>query len=720
MNRIYIEHISKVMGINLWQAEHCADLIEEGATIPFISRYRKERTGGLDEVQVTEIKHYYIKFTELDKRKAAVIKSIQEQDKLTGELKAAIEETLDENILEDIYLPFKPKRKTRASVARELGLEPLAAGIFELTCIDCKSEAEKYLGENVENTKDALSGARDIISEWISEIAQVRDTVRKYSYKTGVIKVSPFRKGEGEETSKYSNYFDFSQKITDIPAHRILAVLRGHKEGELSVKLEIADNEPEKIIRSIVFKKNSNPSESSKKEVETAIEDSYKRLLAPSIENEILKIAKEKADLESVKVFGENLSALLLASPVGQKRVLAIDPGFRTGCKVVCLDAQGDLLYNDTIYPHPPQNEKIPAMRKISYLAEAYKIEAIAIGDGTAGRETEAFIKKIALPPGVEVFSVSEDGASVYSASDIAREELPGYDVTVRGAVSIGRRMMDPLAELVKIDPKSLGIGQYQHDVDQKLLKEMLDSTVERCVSKVGVNLNTASKHLLSYVSGIGSSLAKNITEHRSINGPFRSRKDLIKVKRLGDKVFEQCAGFLRIPDSANPLDNSAVHPERYQLVEKMAGDLKCTVSDLIKEQQIREKLDIKRYVSEEVGLPTLSDIINELSKPGRDPREKAKIFEFSSDFKTIEDLNPGMVLPGIVTNITNFGAFVDIGIKQDGLVHISQISDKYVSNPSEVVKLQQHVKVRVVDVDLKRGRIQLSMKNLSSVSSGQ
>ncbi len=720
MNRIYIEYISKVMGINLWQAEHCADLIEEGATIPFISRYRKERTGGLDEVQVTEIKHYYLKFTELDKRKIAIIKSIQEQDKLTGDLKTAIEQTLDENILEDIYLPFKPRRKTRASVARELGLEPLASVIFDLTCKDCKSEADKYLGENVENIEIALSGARDIISEWISETAEVRDFVRKYSYKTGVIKVNPHRKGIDEESSKYANYFDFSQKITEIPAHRLLAVLRGHKEGELSVKLEINENEPEKLIRNIVFRKNPSPTEASRREVETAIEDSYKRLLAPSIENEVFKIAKGKADLESVKVFGDNLSALLLASPVGQKRVLAIDPGFRTGCKIVCLDAQGELLHNDTIYPHPPQNEKIPAMKKISNLVQAYKIETIAIGDGTAGRETEAFIKKIALPPGVEVFSVSEDGASVYSASDIAREELPDYDVTVRGAVSIGRRMMDPLAELVKIDPKSLGIGQYQHDVDQKLLREMLDSTVERCVSKVGVNLNTASKHLLSYVSGIGSTVAKNITEYRSINGPFKTRKDLIKVKRLGDKVFEQCAGFLRIPDSENPLDNSAVHPERYSLVEKMASDLRCTVSDLIKEQRIREKLDVKRYVSDEVGLPTLSDIMNELAKPGRDPREKARVFEFSTEIQTIEDLKPGMLLPGIVTNITNFGAFVDIGIKQDGLVHLSQISDKYVSNPSEVVKLQQHVKVRVVDVDLKRGRIQLSMKNLSSASSGQ
>lgn len=718
MNKIYIEHISRIMGVNLWQAEHCIELFEEGATIPFISRYRKERTGGLDEVQVTEIKHYFLRFTELEKRKCSIIKSIQEQDKLTEELRSSIEETLDENRLEDIYLPYKPKRRTRASVARELGLEPLAKDLFEFRVSDCHKEAVKYLSEKIGTSEDALSGARDIIAEWISEKADVREKVREYSGKRGVVKVTAAR-GAGEaENSKYSNYFDFSQNITNIPAHRLLAALRGEKEGELTVKLEVNESDALSIIKTMIFKDKKSVSGSSGEQVTMALEDSYVRLIAPSIENEVFKIAKEKADLESVKVFGENLSALLLAPPVGQKRVLAIDPGFRTGCKIVCLDAQGELLHNDTIYPHPPQNEKIAAMKKISNLVESYKIEVIAIGDGTAGRETEAFIKRIALPAGIEVYSVSEDGASVYSASEIAREELPTYDVTVRGAVSIGRRAMDPLAELVKIDPKSLGVGQYQHDVDQKLLKEMLDTTVERCVSGVGVNLNTASKHLLSYVSGIGPSVAKNIVEYRALNGPFRNRKELLKVKRLGDKLFEQCAGFLRIPGSKNPLDNSAVHPERYSLVEKIASDANCDVTDLIKESKLRDRIDIKKYISEDVGLPTLNDIMQELSKPGRDPREKAKVFEFSPDIQTVEDIKPGMILKGVITNITNFGAFVDIGIKQDGLVHISQISDRFVSNPAEVVKLQQHVRVRVVDVDYKRGRIQLSMKNLPSVSS--
>ncbi|MCK9304552.1 MAG: Tex family protein [Bacteroidales bacterium] len=724
MNKIYTEHITKLMGVNTWQVEHCIELFEEGATIPFISRYRKERTGGLDEVQVTEIKHYFLRFTELEKRKSTILKSIQEQDKLTDKLKKSIEETIDENTLEDLYLPYKPKRRTKASVARELGLEPLARDLFELTVTDCNREADKYLSEMVGTREDALSGARDIIAEWVSETVEVREKIRDLSLKKGVVKVTA-SKGAGEEdNSKFANYFDFSQSVSNIPAHRLLAILRGEKEGELSVKLDINESEAFGLIKGVVFKNkpvSNNKSGASIQvayQVEMAVEDSYKRLLAPSVENEVFKIAKAKADLESVKVFGENLSSLLLAPPVGQKRVLAIDPGFRTGCKIVCLDAQGELLHNDTIFPHPPQNEKITAMKKISNLVEAYKIEVIAIGDGTAGRETESFIKRISLPQGIEVYSVSEDGASVYSASESAREELPDYDVTVRGAVSIGRRAMDPLAELVKIDPKSLGVGQYQHDVDQKLLKEMLDTTVESCVSRVGVNLNTASKHLLGYVSGIGPSIAKSIVEYRALYGPFKSRFELKKVKRLGEKVFEQCAGFLRIPGSENPLDNSAVHPERYELVRNIATDMNCTVDDLIRRGEIRKGIDIKRYISEDVGVPTLTDILEELSKPGRDPREKAKVFEFSSDIQTIEDIKPGMILKGIVTNITNFGAFVDIGIKQDGLVHISQISDRYVSNPAEVIKLQQHVRVRVVDVDYKRGRIQLSMKNLLSSSS--
>ncbi len=699
------------MSIAAWQVEHCVQLFDEGATIPFISRYRKERTGALNEVQVSEIKHYYTRFIELDKRKAAIIKSIEEQEKMTKELRVSIEETLDINKLEDIYLPYKPKRKTKASVARENGLEPLAELIFLFKVDDCEKEAYKYLSDTVESVEKALSGARDIIAEWISEQPAIRQQLRDNYLRKAKICSSPQKKVEESDSSKYKNYFDFSGNLGNIPSHRLLAILRGVKDGELVLKIEPDTTDSLEIIKRHILPRNRSYSKSTLQQFEIAIDDSYKRLLNPSIENETLRIAKEKADLESVKVFGENLTALLLAPPVGQKRVLALDPGFRTGCKVVCLDAQGRLLHNDTIFPHPPQNDKISSIKKISNLVESYEIEVIAIGDGTASRETESFIKKIALPPTIQVYAVSEDGASVYSASPVAREEFPDYDVTVRGAVSIGRRAMDPLAELVKIDPKSLGIGQYQHDVDQTLLKEMLDNTVESCVNKVGVNLNTASKHLLSYVSGIGPSIAQSIVDYRDKNGPFRSRLELKKVKRLGDKAFEQSAGFLRIPNAENPLDNSAVHPERYGLVEKMAKDIKRSISDIIKEESIRKELDIKRYITEEVGLPTLNDIMTELAKPGRDPRQSAKVMEFSPDIQTIEDLRVDMELPGIVTNITNFGAFVDIGIKQDGLIHISQMADKFVSNPADVVKLQQHVNVRVIEVDLKRGRVQLSLR---------
>lgn len=699
------------MSVSAWQVEHCIQLFDEGATIPFISRYRKERTGALDEVQVSEIKHYYIRFIELDKRKAAIIKSIEEQEKMTRELRVSIEEILDINKLEDIYLPYKPKRKTKASVARESGLEPLAERIYSFKVDDCEKEAYNYLSDAIENVEKALSGARDIIAEWISEQPAIRQQLRDSYLRKAKICSTPQKKVEDGDSSKYKNYFDFSGNLGNIPSHRLLAILRGVKDGELVLKIEPDTTDSLEIIKRHILPRNKSYSKSTLKQFEIAIDDSYKRLLNPSIENETLRIAKEKADLESVKVFGENLTALLLAPPVGQKRVLAIDPGFRTGCKVVCLDAQGRLLHNDTIFPHPPQNDKISSIKKISNLVESYKIEVIAIGDGTASRETESFIKKIALPPTIQVYAVSEDGASVYSASPVAREEFPDYDVTVRGAVSIGRRAMDPLAELVKIDPKSLGIGQYQHDVDQTLLKEMLDNTVESCVNKVGVNLNTASKHLLSYVSGIGPSIAQSIVDYRDKNGPFRSRLELKKVKRLGDKAFEQSAGFLRIPDAENPLDNSAVHPERYALVEKMAKDIKRSISDIIKEESIRKELDVKRYITEEVGLPTLNDIMTELAKPGRDPRQSAKVMEFSADIQTIEDLRIDMELPGIVTNITNFGAFVDIGIKQDGLIHISQMADKYISNPADVVKLQQHVNVRVIEVDLKRGRVQLSLR---------
>lgn len=711
MIKLYIDFISTKLSVMPWQVENCVELIEEGATVPFISRYRKERTGTLDEVQVAEIKHYVSKFDELEKRKEAVLKSIEEQGKLNDSLRKEIVECVDSQRLEDLYLPYRPKRRTKATIAKEKGLEPLADTLMTFKAENVKSIAKRFLGKDVKTEEDALSGARDIIAERISEKIEVREDLRTQYIKFGKI-VSKAQKGiEDVESSKFKNYFDYTGSIYNIPAHRLLAILRGVNDGELQVKVSVEQDYCLNGIRRFVYPKGERIPFENKQQIKEAIEDSYKRLLHPSVENESLKIAKEKADIESIRVFGENLTALLLAPPLGQKRVLAIDPGFRTGCKIVCLDSMGDLLHNDTIYPHPPVNEKIQAIKKISNLVESYKIEVIAIGDGTASRETEAFIKKIPMPEGVKVFSVSEDGASVYSASPIAREEFPNYDVTVRGAVSIGRRVMDPLAELVKIDPKSIGVGQYQHDVDQSLLKEKLDNVVISCVNKVGVNLNTASKHLLSYVSGIGPSLAQNIIEYRSINGPFKSRNQLLKVKRLGEKVYEQCAGFLRIPDAPNPLDNSAVHPERYSLVEKMATDLKCSVVDLIKDDEKRSKIELNKYTTNEVGLPTLNDIITELSKPGRDPRTGVVKMEFSEDIQTIEDLKIGMILPGIVTNITNFGAFVDLGIKQDGLIHISQMSDKFISSPSEVLKLHQAVEVKVIEIDSARKRIQLSLK---------
>lgn len=716
MNSIYLNLITAQLSVAVWQIENCVELLEEGSTIPFISRYRKEKTGGLDEVQVAEIKHFFNYFTDLDKRKATIISSIEEQGKLTEELKREIENCTDAIKLEDIYLPYKPKRRTKASIAKEKGLEPLALAILEMDVPDCSALAQEYTTQEVESQEAALQGARDIIAELVSENAAIRESLRlQYGkYAKVVAKKQRGLDAEDEESSKYRNYFDFTGNISNIPSHRFLALMRGTKEGHLSAKLEVEPEFSENIIKREIFKGKKGVSKSCKEQIETAIEDSYKRLLHPSIENETFRIAKEKADREAVKVFGENLTALLLAAPVGQKRVLALDPGFRTGCKLVCLDAQGELIHNDTIYPHPPVNEKIQAIKKINTLIEAYKIEIIAIGDGTASRETESFIKKIPMPKGIQVFSVSEDGASVYSASAVAREEFPNYDVTVRGAVSIGRRVMDPLAELVKIDPKALGVGQYQHDIDQNMLKEMLDNTVVSCVNKVGVNLNTASKHLLSYVSGVGPAVAKNIVDFRSQNGPFKSKLELLKVKRLGAKVFEQSAGFLRIPDAHNPLDNTAVHPERYPLVEQMAADIKKSVSDLIKDSESRAKIEIGKYVSNEVGEPTLKDIMEELAKPGLDPRKTAKVMEFSSDIRTIDDLKPNMILPGLVTNITNFGVFVDIGIKQDGLIHISQLADRFISNPSEVVKLQQHLKVKVLEIDLKRGRIQLTLKGLN------
>ena len=707
MNKKYIAYLSSKMQLKNWQVEHCVQLLEEGSTVPFISRYRKEATGNLNEVEIAEIKHFQLLFEELEKRKAAVLKSIKEQQKLTPELEKEIEECVQMQQLEDIYLPYRPKRKTRASIAKERGFEPLAERMLSLELPNLMEYAATFGA----TAQEAIAGAKDIIAENIAERREIREELRGYYLRNAVV-VSRKAKGAEEENEdeKYANYYTFSEKIAKIPAHRLLAVLRGQDEGALSVKLEADEEIVHKIMCRLFYNGCRCKSYGLYQVLEETLRDAFKRLLHPSIEKEALKSAKERADIESIKVFGENLRQLLLAAPVGQKRTMAIDPGFRTGCKVVCLDAQGNLLHNETIYPHPPQNEKIVSMKRLSNMLEAYKIEVVAIGNGTAGRETEAFIKRIHFPQEVKVFSVSEDGASIYSASETAREEFPQYDVTVRGAVSIGRRLMDPLAELVKIDPKSLGVGQYQYDVDQSLLKEKLDEVVESCVNSVGVNLNTASRHLLSYVSGIGPALAKSIVEYRAENGAFKGREELKRVKRLGGKAFEQAAGFLRIPDAANPLDNSSVHPERYALVEQMASDAGIALKELVGNKEMVERINLSAYLSDDVGMPTLNDIAAELAKPGRDPRSLAKVFEFSNDISTIEDLAEGMELPGIVTNITNFGAFVDIGIKQNGLVHVSQMSNKFISNPSEVLKLHQHVMVQVLSVDLKRSRIQLKL----------
>ena len=703
MNKLYTEHIAGQLQTAVWQVEHCIELFEEGATVPFISRYRKERTGALDEMQVAAVRHYWLRFTELEKRKAAILTSIEEQGKLTDALRQAIEHEVDAQTVEDLYLPYRPKRRTRASVAREKGYEPLALKLWNMELDHPERESD-----------EALAGARDIIAEMVAESQPVRAQLRDLYTRWGTVASHVSRGKEADaDAQNYQNYFDFSQRLDRIPSHRLLAMLRARAQGFVTVKVEVnPDHALERIDRK-VYEKKRRPTPACRAEVDAAVEDAYKRLLHPSIENEVLAQAKEKADIEAIRVFGENLRELLLAPPVGQKRTLAIDPGFRTGCKVVCLDAQGTLLHNDTIYPHPPVNEKMAAMRKISAMVEAYKIEVIAIGNGTAGRETEAFIQKIALPEGVRVYSVSEDGASVYSASEVAREEFPDYDVTVRGAVSIGRRLMDPLAELVKIDPKSIGVGQYQHDVDQTLLKERLDETVESCVNRVGINLNTASSWLLRYVSGIGPVLARNIVEYRTVNGPFGSRDELLQVKRLGAKVFEQCAGFLRIPDAANPLDNTAVHPERYALVEQMAADAGVAVGTFIADATVREKIDLKRYVAGDVGMPTLTDMMTEIAKRGRDPRGSIHVFEFSQEIHSIDDVRVGMILPCIVTNVTAFGAFVDIGIHEHGLIHVSQLGDKYVSDPSKVVKVHQQLEARVISVDLDRGRIGLSLKGI-------
>jgi uncharacterized protein len=688
-------------------------LLQGGATIPFISRYRKEATGGLDEVQIGDIQTRYEKLCELSKRKETVLSTIEEQGKLTPELKARISACWNATELEDIYLPFKPKRKTRAEAARAKGLEPLALLLMMQKENNLAAKVRNFVKGEVKDEEDALKGARDILAEQISEDERSRNLMRNQFQRQALIQSKVVKGKEAEEASaKYRDYFDFCEPLKKCSSHRLLALRRGESEGVLKVTIFPEDEDMcnERLQRLFVRANNE-----CAHQVEEALTDAYKRLLKPAIETEFAALSKEKADEEAIRVFAENLRQLLLAPPLGQKRVMGIDPGFRTGCKVVCLDAQGTLLHNEAIYPHPPKSEYAQAARKIVKLVEQYKIEAIAIGNGTASRETEQFVTSQRYDREVQVFVVSEDGASIYSASKTAREEFPDYDVTVRGAVSIGRRLMDPLAELVKIDAKSIGVGQYQHDVDQTKLKASLDQTVESCVNLVGVNVNTASKHLLTYVSGLGPTLAQNIVDYRTENGPFESRRQLLKVPRMGAKAYEQCAGFLRIPQAKNPLDNSAVHPESYPIVEQMAKDLNCTVADLIKDKELRSKIDLKKYVTDTVGLPTLTDILQELDKPGRDPRQKIQVFEFDKNVRTLDDLQEGMELPGIVTNITNFGCFVDIGIKENGLVHVSQLADRFVSNPADVVRIHQHVRVKVMSIDHERKRIQLTMKGLNN-----
>ena len=702
--------IAKSLKLPVHQVENTLKLLQGGASIPFISRYRKESTGGLNEVQIGEIQTLQEKLSELAKRKVTIITSIEGAGKLTPELRTRINSCWDATVLEDIYLPYKPKRKTRADIARQKGLEPLAMLLLLQRENHLENKVRSFIKGDVKDEKDALKGARDIIAEQINENEQARNIVRNLFAQQAIISSNVIKGKESEDIAlKYRDYFNFSEPLKRCSSHRLLALRRGETEGIL--KISIAPSDESKCTENIerCFIHNNN---ACSKQVKEAIMDAYKRLLKPAIETEFAASSKEHADEEAIRVFAENLRQLLLAPPLGQKRVIGIDPGYRTGCKIVCLDAQGTLLYNDTIYPHPPKSEKEKAGNKLKTLVQQYKIEAIAIGNGTASRETEQFVKSLQFTHNVQIYVVSEDGASIYSASKTAREEFPNYDVTVRGAVSIGRRLIDPLAELVKIDAKSIGVGQYQHDVDQLKLKEALNHTVENCVNLVGVNVNTASRHLLTYVSGLGPVLAQNIVDYRTSNGPFHSRKELLKVPRMGAKAFEQCAGFLRIPQADNPLDNSAVHPESYPIVEKMAKDLNCSVSDLIANKSLRECIQIKNYVTETVGIPTLTDIIKELEKPGRDPRKELEMFHFDPDVHSIADLKVGMELPGIVTNITNFGCFIDIGIKINGLVHISQLSDHFVNDPTTIVSIHQHVCVRVLSVDTERKRIQLSLKN--------
>lgn len=706
---IFGKLISENLSLTARQVCNTLELLDSGATVPFISRYRKERTGSLDEVQIAAIQEQYDKLKTISKRKETIRTTIEEQGKLTPELQERIEQCWDANLLEDLYLPYKPKKRTKAEIARQKGLEPLALKIMMQRGCNLDAEAQKFVRGEVKDKEEALAGARDIIAEQVSENEEARKRVRRVFERTALI-TAKVVKGKEEEGDKFKDYFDFQEPLRKCSSHRLLALRRGEAEGVLRVSIAPAEDEDclNQLNRQFV---RSN--DVCGRLVSEAVADSYKRLLRPSIETEFAAGSRAKAEEEAIRVFAANLKQLLLSPPLGQKRVLGIDPGFRTGCKVVCLDNQGTLLHNEAIFPHAPRNEYAQAQRKLAQLVEQYNIEAIAIGNGTASRETERLVKSISFDREVQAFVVSEDGASVYSASKIARDEFPDYDVTVRGAVSIGRRLMDPLAELVKIDPKSIGVGQYQHDVDQTKLKKSLDGVVEFCVSSVGVNLNTASQHLLTYVAGVGPNLAQNIIDYRTENGAFRSRKDLMHVKRMGAKAFEQCAGFLRIPDATDPLDATAVHPERYALVRRMAADHKTTVEELIRNKALRESIDLKQYVTDDCGLPTLTDIMSELDKPGRDPRKAIEVFSFAPNVETIDDLKPGMILPGIVSNITNFGCFVDIGVHEKGLVHISEMADRYVSDPNTVVTLHQQLKVRVLSVDKVRNRIALSLKNI-------
>jgi len=706
---LFNKMIASTLNISEKQIKSTLDLLTNSATIPFISRYRKEVTGGLNEVEIGAIKDHYDKLCDLQKRKETVLGTIEEQGKLTDELKKRIDSTWNGTELEDIYLPFKPKRRTRAEVARQKGLEPLAVSIMLQKDFDIKHKAGVFVKGEIKNIEEALKGARDIIAEQVNEDERARNRIRNTFNRQAIITAKVI-KGKEEEAIKYRDYYDFSEPMKRCTSHRLLAIRRAESEGLLKVTIS-PDNEDESIDSlQRLFVRNNND---CGLQVAEAISDSYKRLLKPSIETEFSALCKEKADEEAIRVFAENLRQLLLAPPLGQKRVLGVDPGYRTGCKLVCLDSQGNLVHNETIYPHPPKDEKVLAGRKVAKLIETYDIQAIAIGNGTASRETESFITSLRFDRKVQVFVVSENGASIYSASKTARDEFPEYDVTVRGSVSIGRRLMDPLAELVKIDPKSIGVGQYQHDVDQGKLKKSLDQTVENCVNLVGVNLNTASSHLLTYISGLGPQLAQNIVNYRADNGAFTSRKELLKVPRMGTKAFEQSAGFLRIPGAKNPLDNSAVHPESYVIVGRMAKDMNCSVVELIENRELRHQIQLEKYLTSTVGMPTLNDIIQELDKPGRDPREAIKVFEFDENVKTISDLHEGMILPGIVTNITNFGCFVDVGIKESGLVHISQLTDKFISDPTEVVSIHQHVTVKILSVDFERKRVQLTMRGV-------